>query len=152
MAIEWDRIGQVAFDRHVEALLHRLYDGRAIAVNGRGGDKGIDVRVNTEAGLRIFQLKYHPDGFPGSYRGRRTAIKQSFQRAMQHDPVEWTLVVPTTLTPSERAFVDKLAVGRTVKVTVMDQPALDNGFASHPSLEATFTREQAREAAQGFRA
>lgn len=150
MAIEWDRIGQVAFDRHVEALLHRLYDGRAIAVNGRGGDKGIDVQVNTEAGLRIFQLKYHPDGFPGSYRGRRTAIKQSFQRAMQHDPVEWTLVVPTTLTPSERAFVDELAVGRTVKVTVMDRPALDNGFASHPSLEATFTREQAREAARDF--
>ncbi|MFJ6539933.1 hypothetical protein [Streptomyces sp. NPDC091385] len=150
MAIEWDRIGQLAFDRHVEALLHRMYDGKAIALNGRGGDQGIDVRVSTDAGLRIFQLKYHPDGFPGSHRGRRTAIKKSFLRAMQHDPVEWTLVVPCTLTASERAFVERLAVGRTVKVSVMDRPALDNGFAAHSSLEATFTRNQAREAARDF--
>ncbi|MFD3308613.1 hypothetical protein [Streptomyces sp. NPDC058694] len=150
MAIEWDRIGQVAFDRHVEALLHRMYDGKAIAVNGRGGDQGIDVRVSTDAGLRIFQLKYHPDGFPGTYRGRRPAIKKSFLRAMQHDPVEWTLVVPCTLTASERAFVDRLAVGRTVKVSVMDRPALDDAFAVHSSLEATFTRDQAREAARDF--
>ncbi|MFD5470953.1 hypothetical protein [Streptomyces sp. NPDC127105] len=150
MAIEWDRIGQVAFDRHVEALLYRMYDGKAIAVNGRGGDQGIDVRVSTDAGLRIFQLKYHPDGFPGSYRGRRTAIKKSFLRATQHDPVEWTLVVPCTLTASERVFVDKLAAGRTVKVSVMDRPALDDAFAVHASLEATFTRDQAREAARDF--
>lgn len=127
-----------------------MYDGRAIAMNGRGGDQGIDVRVSTDAGLRIFQLKYHPDGFPGSYRGRRTAIKKSFLRAMQHDPVEWTLVVPCTLTGSERSFVDRLAVGRTVKVSVMDRPALDDAFAVHSSLEATFTRDQAREAARDF--
>lgn len=45
VAIEWDRIGQSAFDRHVEALLHRMFDdtGKVIVVNGRGGDDGIDV-------------------------------------------------------------------------------------------------------------
>ncbi|MGQ4379752.1 hypothetical protein ACN6K9_002928 [Streptomyces sp. SAS_267] len=44
MAIEWDRIGQPAFDRYVEALLHRMFDdgGPVIVVNGRGGD-GIDL-------------------------------------------------------------------------------------------------------------
>lgn len=51
MAIEWDRIGQPAFDRHVEALLFRMFDGRAIAVNGRGGDDGIDVQVAEDDGL-----------------------------------------------------------------------------------------------------
>jgi hypothetical protein len=71
----------------VEALLPRLCHGRAIAANGRGGDKSLHVRVNTENGLRVFQFKYHSDGFPDSYRGRLIAITHSFQRAMQHDPV-----------------------------------------------------------------
>lgn len=150
MAIDWERIGQPAFDRHVEALLFRMFDGQAIAVNGRGGDEGIDVKVRSDAGLHIFQLKYHPDGFPGSHRGRRRAIQQSFRRAMQHDPVEWTLVVPCVLTASERSFVDKLSDDRAVKVSVMDRAALDNGFAVHADLEATFTRDQAREAARDY--
>lgn len=150
MAIEWNHIGQPAFDRHVEALLYRLFDSKTITVDGRGGDGGIDVSVITDAGLRIFQLKYHPDGFPGSYRGRRTAIKKSFHKAMRHQPVEWTLVVPCTLSPSDRAFVDKLSIGMPVKVSVMDRTALDSGFAAHADLDAFFTRDQAREAARDF--
>lgn len=58
--------------------------GPVIVVNGRGGDDGIDVQVTTEVGLRTFQLKYHPDGFPGSLKGRRASIKKSFNRAMAH--------------------------------------------------------------------
>ncbi|WRZ95663.1 hypothetical protein OHB54_45730 [Streptomyces sp. NBC_01007] len=93
MAIEWNRIGQPAFDRYVEALLHRMFDdsGQVIVVNGRGGDDGIDVQVTTEVGPRIFQLKYHPDGFPGSLKGRRASIKKSFNRAMAHKPTERAL-------------------------------------------------------------
>ncbi|MFI0901651.1 hypothetical protein [Streptomyces sp. NPDC020983] len=83
-------------------------------------DDGIDVKVTAEAGL--FQLKYYPDGFPGSLKGRRTAIKKSFTRALKHDPVEWTLVVPCTLSPSERAFIEK-ARRRQVGDGVHDGPA-----------------------------
>ncbi|MFD6551154.1 hypothetical protein [Streptomyces sp. NPDC058398] len=92
MAIEWDRIGQPAFDRYVEALLHRMFDdgGPVIVVNGRGGD-GIDLPVTAEVGLRIFQLKCHPDGFPGSLKGRRASIKKSFNRAVAHKPAERAL-------------------------------------------------------------
>ncbi|MEU8993125.1 hypothetical protein AB0C98_43235 [Streptomyces sp. NPDC048558] len=153
MAIEWDGIGQPSFDRHVEALLYRMFDGgsgRVIAVNGRGGDAGIDVQVTTDVGLRIFQLKYFPDGFPGSLKSRRSSIKKSFNRAMQHAPVEWTLVVPCTLTASERTFVDNLPNGRPVTVSVLDRPGLDGGFAEHADLEASFTRDQLREAARDF--
>jgi hypothetical protein len=152
VAIEWDRIGQPAFDRYVEALLHRMFDdsGQVIVVNGRGGDDGIDVQVTTDAGLRIFQLKYHPDGFPGSLKGRRASIKKSFNRALAHNPVEWTLVVPCTLTRSERAFVDKLADGQAVKVSVLDRSNLDCHFAGHADLEASFTRDLLREAAKDF--
>jgi hypothetical protein len=152
MAIEWDRIGQPSFDRYVEALLYRTFadGGEVIAVNGRGGDAGIDVQVTTEAGLRVFQLKYYPTGFPGSVRGRRTSIKKSFNRAMQHDPVEWTLVVPCNLSPSERTYVNGLRGHRSVRVTVMDRAELDSRFASYPDLEASFTRDQRREDAMIF--
>lgn len=85
--------------------------GRVLVVNARGGDDGIDVQVTTDAGLRIFQLKYHPDGFPGSLKGRRASIKKSFNRALAHNPAEWTLVAPCTLTTSERAFVDEEGAG-----------------------------------------
>lgn len=152
MAIEWDRIGQPAFDRLVEALLHRMFDdsGQVVAVNGRGGDGGIDVQVTGDAGLQIFQLKYHPDGFPGSLKGRRAAIKKSFRRAVAHHPAEWTLVVPCTLTVSERTFVDKLADKLPVKVSVLDRSDLDCHFAVHADLEASFTRDQLREAAKDY--
>jgi hypothetical protein len=69
---------------------------------------------------------------------------------MQHDPVEWTLVVPCVLTRSERSFVDRLGDGLAVSVSVKDRAALDNGFAVHADLEATYTRDQAREAARDY--
>ncbi|MER7050597.1 hypothetical protein [Streptomyces jumonjinensis] len=152
MAIDWDRIGQPAFDRHVEALLYRVFahHGEVTPVNGRGGDGGIDVGVTTEAGLRIFQLKYYPDGFPGSMKGRRASIKKSFNRAMQHGPVEWTLVVPCTLSPSDRAYVNRLRGQHSVRITAMDRAELDSRFAQYPDLEASFTRDQLREAARDF--
>ncbi|MCD9899667.1 hypothetical protein LUR56_05120 [Streptomyces sp. MT29] len=84
MAFEWDRISQSHFDRVVEALVHRLYSETAEvrAVNGRGGDGGRDIDVVQGGRLRIYQLKYFPDGLQG--RGRRPSIKKSFKRAMEH--------------------------------------------------------------------
>ncbi|MEV7077805.1 hypothetical protein AB0N88_04495 [Streptomyces sp. NPDC093516] len=105
MAVEWDRVGQPGFDRIVESLVHRIYDAsaRVEVVNGRGGDKGIDIKVTHRRRVRIFQLKYYLDGFPTTaHKGRRKSIKQSFTRAMQHQPWEWVLVVPCTLSTAER--------------------------------------------------
>ncbi|MFF7216848.1 hypothetical protein ACFZAU_41110 [Streptomyces sp. NPDC008238] len=153
MAIEWDLIGQPVFDRVVEALVHRLYDqtARVRAVNGRGGDGGIDIEVVSGGRLRIFQLKYYPDGFPASsFKGRQTSIKRSFARAMAHTPYEWVLVVPCTLGPGEQAFVDGLAAGRSVRVRVMDRAELDDRLAAHPDLVDFFTRDQLMEAAKVY--
>ncbi|GGT01290.1 hypothetical protein GCM10010270_86280 [Streptomyces violaceus] len=71
VAVEWDRVGQPGFDRIVEALVHRVYDAtaRVEAVNGRGGDDGIDIKVTHGSRVRIFQLKYYPDGFPMRTKG-----------------------------------------------------------------------------------
>lgn len=108
MAIEWDHLTQPRFDRMVEALVHRLYveDAEVEVMNGRGGDGGIDIKVTVDSRVWIYQLKYFPDGFPGSYQGRRTGIKRSFKKALEHDPDDWVLVVPCALTPAERAQVD----------------------------------------------
>lgn len=130
-----------------------MFDGRSgqvIAVNGRGGDGGIDVQVATDTGLHNFHLKYFPEGLPGSVKGCRAAIKKSFRRAMQHERVEWTLVLPCTLSTSERTFVNNLPNGQSVTVSVPDRPGIDGGFAEHADLEAGFLRNQLREAARDF--
>ncbi|MGW1878731.1 hypothetical protein [Streptomyces sp. NPDC001975] len=153
MAVEWERIGQPRFDRIVEALVHRMYDATATVevLNGRGGDDGIDIKVTSGPQVRIFQLKYYPDGFPtASFKGRRTAIKASFERAMLQNPWEWILVVPCTLTAAERAYVNTLPAGRTVRVRVMDRAELDDRLAVHADLEASFNRDQLFEAAKVY--
>ncbi|MFH8293033.1 hypothetical protein [Streptomyces sp. NPDC018059] len=151
MAIEWDRVGQPGFGRIVEALVHRMYDASALVevVNGRGGDAGIDIKVTHQSRVRIFQLKYYLDGFPtASFKGRRKSIKGSFTRAMEHQPYEWALVVPSTLSPAEREFVMSLAAGQTVRVQVWDRAKLDGLMATHADLETSFNRNQLFEAAQ----
>ncbi|MFJ3518920.1 hypothetical protein [Streptomyces sp. NPDC090131] len=155
MAIEWDHITQPRFDRIVEALVHRLYaeDAEVEVMNGRGGDGGIDIKVTADGRVWIYQLKYFPDGFPSSHKGRRSSIKGSFKRALEHDPDDWVLVVPCALTPSERAFVKALGEGaERPRIRVLDRAWLDDKLALHADLEASFVRDDLREAARDYRA
>ncbi|MCX4506619.1 hypothetical protein OOK53_29485 [Streptomyces anulatus] len=134
MAVEWDRAGQPGFDKIVEVRVHRMYDAsaRVEVVNGRGGDKGIDIKVLHGSRVRIFQLKYYLDGFPTTaHKGRRKSIKQSFTRALQHQPWEWILVVPCTLSMAERKFGTSLASDQEVQVEVWNRANLDGLLATH---------------------
>ncbi|KFF98199.1 hypothetical protein IQ62_26370 [Streptomyces scabiei] len=145
MAVEWERVGQPGFDRIVEAVVHRVYEAsaRVEAVNGRGGDDGIDIKVIDGSRVRVFQLKYYLDGFPtGSFKGRRKSIRESFARAMRQGPQEWVLVVPCVLTAAEREFVLSLGAGQAVQVEVWDRAKLDDLLSVHPDVEASFTRDQ----------
>ncbi|MGW6882644.1 hypothetical protein ACWGEU_20555 [Streptomyces goshikiensis] len=153
MGIEWNHIEQPRFDRIVEALVHRLYADRADVkvVNGRGGDGGIDIKVTLPDRVRILQLKCYTDGFPGSYKGRRASIKKSFKDALVHDPDEWILVVPCTLSPSEDAFVMGLPNGAgRPKVRVWNRAWLDDKLAAQADLRDHFLREDLREAAKDY--
>ncbi|MGJ3557998.1 hypothetical protein ACR6C2_00080 [Streptomyces sp. INA 01156] len=101
--------------------------------------------------MRIFQLKYYLDGFPTTaHKGRRKSVKQSFTRVVQHQPWEWILVVPCTLSTAEREFVTSLAAGQAVRVEVWDRAKLDGVLAAHADLEASFTRDQLYEAAKVY--
>jgi hypothetical protein len=145
IAIDWDHLSQPEFDRIVEALLDRLYDGpdvEVIAYDGRGGDGGRDVLIRQNGRSRIFQLKYFRDGFPAERRTRRRQITRSFDEAMKHNPAEWILVIPTNPTPGEEKFVRDLGNGRLgLKVTIMARHRLDSHLARYPDLVAYFTRD-----------
>lgn len=152
MAIDWNQVGQEQYDRIVEALIYRLYSGIAEvrAVNGRGGDGGLDMVVTQGSRVRIFQLKYFPGGFSGEMRKRRDQITKSFKRAMDHSPYEWTLVVPCNLTPPEKAFVEKLKNGHNVRISMMGRVELDDQISRLPDLVDYFQKDQLLEAAKVY--
>jgi hypothetical protein len=148
LSINWDQLGQPRFDRVVESLVKRRYRADEVrAVNGRGGDGGLDIEILTADGrLIILQLKYFPEGFSGGFaKSRRPQIKDSFNTAQERQPDEWTLVVPTVLTDTESAFVSGLggdaSDGRGPKITVVDRDELDDWLADDPTLDKYFQRD-----------
>jgi hypothetical protein len=152
LAIEWDRTGQPLFERIVEALAYRQWEHAddVMVVDGRGVGGSQDILVVQGQRTRVFQLKYFVDGFPTSAKGRRTQIRRSFAAAPVREPCEWTLVVPYVLTPGEREFVDGLANGRDIKVSVIDRTRLDGLSAAFPDLEASSTPDQLEDRARIF--
>ena len=79
-ALDWARLDQPTFDRIVEALVRHRFGDEVRAVNGRGGDDGIDIEVTLANGrLWILQLKFYPEGF-SSVWGSRAPISESPSR------------------------------------------------------------------------
>jgi hypothetical protein len=148
MSIDWDRLDQPRFDRIVEVLVYRRFQGKVRAVNGRGGDGGIDIEIIDDEGrLWILQLKYFPEGFSGGFTPRRQQIKASLDSAVNnHDPDKWSLVFPGTLAPGEHEFVTGLSprpkpeIGRTI-----DRTVLDSWLADDPALDAFLQRDPTTE-------
>lgn len=153
VSIDWGRLDQRAFDRVVEALYSAENEDLpldAYAVNGRGGDKGIDIHIRRDGRLTIVQLKFSPEGFSGGFADtRRRQIKQSFRAAMKHSPDEWWLVFPSTATHSERQFVTRLTKSKP-EIVIVDRPALDVLAAKHPDLVKYFERNTLMEAVKVF--
>jgi hypothetical protein len=152
---------QPEFDRIVESLFmreHRDIPKDAFVVNGRGGDQGVDIHIRRDGRLIIVQLKYFPEGFSGGFRDvRQGEIRESFKTALQHDPDEWWLVLPTTATPNERKYVDGLlkrnAKDRTKPhIVIFDRPKLDTLAAKHQELVTYVKRDELREAAKDYNA
>ncbi|MGI5372573.1 hypothetical protein [Streptomyces iakyrus] len=117
-----------------------MYDAtaRVEMVNGRGGDDGIDIKVTHGSRVRIFQLKYYPDGFPTTaHKGRRKSIRPVVRAGSAAPAVGVDFGVPCTLTTAEREFVTSLAAGQTVRVGVWDRAKLDGLLATHADLEAS---------------
>ncbi|MDM3974745.1 hypothetical protein QRB36_11255 [Mycobacterium marseillense] len=153
--LDWAALGQPTFDRVVEAMArHRL--GESVrAVNGLGGDEGIDIEITLDDGrLWILQLKYFPEGFSSVWRARRTQIARSFKRALKHSPSKWTLVVPRVCSNPEDKFVKNLNGGtKPPVITVIDRDELDVWLAEAPHIERWALRSattELREVARDF--
>lgn len=150
----WATCGRDAFERAVELLLQRKHQagpGTAQAVDGRGGDEGIDVDVTEPDGTisTIYQLKYFPEGFSGGWREtRRRQIKDSFLKAMKHKPASWVLVVPRNPTTKERAWVRKLKGKNTVRIEILARDRLDLMLTQAPDIFRALTSGPLTEALQ----
>lgn len=150
--IKWKQLDEDTFNELVEALLVAEYTGnglKAQAIDGRGGDDGIDVDVRVEATgqiTHIFQLKHFPEGFSGGFVKRRSQIKESFKAALKESPPVWTLVVPRNPTIAERKAVFAMASGiRSVRVRIFGPAELDGLLSKYPKIESYFKRKEAIE-------
>lgn len=147
--VRWDRLDEAEFNRLVEGLLVRAKtaDGLiARAIDGRGGDKGIDIDVrvqSTDQLVEILQLKYFPEGFSGGFVQRRSQIKASFEKAMVEQPRVWTLVFPGNPTLTERKSVHALARGRRIRIQILGAAELDGLLADNPNIADYYGREPA---------
>ena len=153
--LDWDTLGQPKFDRIVEALVRHRFGEAVRAVNGIGGDEGIDIEIILDRGrLWILQLKYFPEGFSSVWGARRTQISRSFKTASKHSPAKWTLVVPRVCTNSEDKFVKNLSGGkRPPVITIIDRDDLDAWLVDAPQIERWAHRDatsELREMARDF--
>lgn len=137
------------FDRVVEALLERVWstktDGVAYAIDGRGGDGGLDVFVSVDGDpdkpVHVYQLKFFPEGMSNGFKSRREQVKRSFLSvADNHALKTWTLVIPGNPTVQELKSVLALKGSRDLRLDVIGQSKLDETIAQHPDLLAWATR------------
>lgn len=150
---DWQHCGRERFEAIVEALLVRKHQrensGRAEAVDGRGGDDGIDVDVTLDDDTldTIYQLKYFPEGMSGGFaKTRREQVRRSFKAAMKLAPRRWVLVVPCNLTPKERSWVRSLAGTVCVIVKTMNVTDLELELAKSPDIYRHFMQDPLLEA------
>lgn len=144
--IDWSKISERDFNQLVEVLLLKKYDNkpyRAEVLRGAGGDGGIDVAVwHGNRAVKIFQLKYFPEGFTGEFRKvRRPQVEKSFKAALKnHAPSEWILVMPPDPHKNERDFVLGLAIDKEVEVDIWGQEKLAAALTDYPEVERAFLR------------
>lgn len=146
--VPFETMGQPDFDRVVEALLVEEHTGggfRAQALDGRGGDGGVDVGVwdTNNRIVRIFQLKYFPEGFSGMFSKRRQQVKDSFDSAWSnHRPPRWTLVIPRNASREEQEFLLRLRDDCDVQVDIVGRAELDNLLGKHSHLLERFATDR----------
>lgn len=150
--INWRHIAKDEFEALVEALVVRDRTmGRLVgqAVDGRGGDGGIDIDVRVKSSnelVEILQLKFFPEGFSNGFKTREKQIKKSFTAAMKLRPRIWTLVIPANFTPSERKRVEDFKGERSVRIQFLGVTELNLLLAKFPEIHTFALRDPHREA------
>lgn len=154
--LNWLTLGEEEFNRIAEQLIRRsvIEDNPGVdvkAIDGRGGDGGIDLDATVERTgqiVAIYQLKWFPEGFSGAWgQARKPQIRKSFDAALSHSPPVWYLVVPRNLTPKERSFVRSLREHRRRPITrYIGATELDAMLVRFPDIEQWAQRNPLRDA------
>lgn len=154
--LNWGTLGEEKFNRAAEMLIMRTVEAdnpglKVTAVDGRGGDGGIDLDVTvrkTGQLITIYQLKHFPEGFSGAWaKARKPQIQKSYAAAVKHDPEKWVLVMPRNFSPKERSFVTALR-GKSSRPRIerIGVTELDLMLARFPEVEDYINRDANRAA------
>ena len=128
--VHWETVDQATCEAMVKVLIQRLHP-TVQAIDGSGGDGGIDLLMRTEDGLVIYQIKSFT-GRLGS--ARRSKVAKSLEAASQHGPVKWRLVVPIDPTPGELAWFEQLTEQYPFECVWDGKTWLDSEMAQRPEI------------------
>lgn len=120
------------------ALLIGREFAMAKAVDGRGGDEGIDILLGTIFTTeRIFQAKYFCSSITKS---QKRQVIESLETAIQHhSPRHWTLCVPKDFSPAEeRWFEEVRECYRSIEIDKWNATDLINKLLANPDIRYEF--------------
>jgi hypothetical protein len=118
----------------------------ARAVEGKGGDGGVDAFIRTVPGQpgidTVFQFKFFTDTLNSS---RKRQIENSLTAAVKgSNPKQWILCIPKTLTPAEHQWWAQLTSSHSglVNVQLWDEILLRQRLLTHSDIAEEFFPER----------
>lgn len=128
--VRWEDLEPGTYEDMVSVLISRLHP-EAQRIDGSGGDGGRDVQMPTGDGLVIFELK----SFTGRMNAsRRRQVESSLERASQHEPAAWRLVVPIDPNPGELDWFESLTSEYDFECRWLGECWLDGEMAHKPEI------------------
>jgi hypothetical protein len=129
--IPWAQVPEPTVEQMIAVLLSNMHQGDAARIDGRGGDGGRDVQIQTPEGIRAFEIK----SFTGRMTtSRRSKVQASLERAATLAPIDWTLLVPVDPNPKELEWFGWLQTRVPFPITWRGLTWLDAEFAQRPFI------------------
>jgi hypothetical protein len=105
--IDWDALDAGRFERVVQILLRDRFG--ATAIDGSGGDRAQDSRLESADGLTVYEVKSFRKRLASS---QKQQVKRSLIKSLElHSPSSYVLVTRSNPTPSERDWFMSLRPG-----------------------------------------
>ena len=128
--VQWDTVDAETREAMIKHLIKRLHPN-VQAIDGSGGDGGIDLLMHTADGLVIYQIKRFTGRMDSS---RRQKVERSLERASEHEPSQWILVVPIDPTMGELRWFENLTQQYPFTCVWDDKTWLDSEMAQKPDI------------------
>jgi len=119
------------------------------AVDGRGGDHGVDAFVGNLTGTGepdvAFQFKFFIETLTP---GRRKQIEESLSSALgRYRLKRWTLCIPKVFTPAEHAWWERIAsTNPLIEIQLWDETVLVKLLLKYPAVREEFFPDRFTEA------